>query len=295
MKFFCRIAINMLNKFILYLKLMRFDKPIGIYLVLWPTLTVLWIASVGQVRLNLLVIFLLGSVVMRAAGCIINDFADRNIDGLVSRTKNRPLATAQISTTSALILFFILLLLALFLVLLLNRLVLMIAIIAAVVTVIYPFLKRYTHLPQIGLGIAFSSATLMVYAAVQHQLPLAAWYLFILFLLWPIMYDSLYAMVDSADDVKIGVKSIAIFFAEKDKLSIFLMQLLIILMLMIFGLWQHFNLIYYLAVVVVFGLFIYQQVLIKDRLPANCFRAFLNNHYALLVVFLGVVLQYRGT
>lgn len=282
----------MSEKFKAYLKLMRLDKPIGFYLLLWPTLWALWLASDGKPAFYFVLIFIAGVFVMRSAGCIINDMADRNIDGFVERTAKRPLATKKVSLKEAFIILFILLSMALGLVLLLNRLTLELALIGLFITFIYPFLKRITHLPQVGLGVAFSWGIPCSFAAITGELSFKAWVLFFPALLWPIIYDTLYAMADKKDDLKIGVKSTAILFAEKDKRILVGLQLLFIGLLINVGFYFQLNHWFYLSLLIGAMLFIYQQILIKDRIPAACFKAFLNNQWVGLSIFIGILLNY---
>ncbi len=272
--------------------LMRLDKPIGIYLVLWPTLWALWLASAGKPNWTIVCIFIVGSVVMRSAGCVINDIVDHRFDGFVERTRYRPLVAGSISKKIAWSLFVGLLACAFLLVLCLNRFTVLLAWIGLVLAVGYPFLKRVTHLPQLGLGIAFSWGVPMAFAALTGRVSSAGWFVFFGAFVWPCMYDTLYAMVDRSDDVKIGVKSTAILFGKADKTLVGLMQILFLLLLCIVGFIFRLTLPYYLALVVAAGLFVYQQWLIKDRVPANCFKAFLNNHWVGCVIFIGIVLSY---
>lgn len=275
-----------------YALLMRLDKPIGIFLVLWPTLWALWLASAGKPNVVVVLIFILGSILMRSAGCVINDIADRRFDGFVTRTRDRPLVAAKISVRAAFVLFFSLMLCAFLLVLLLNQLTILLALMGAVLAVGYPFLKRVTHCPQVGLGVAFSWGVPMAFATLTGTIPIQGWLLFFTAFLWPIMYDTLYAMVDRPDDLRISIKSTAILFGKADKWIIGLLQSFFLLLLYLVGYFFQLNLFYYLSLVGAAFLFIYQQVLIKDRLPANCFKAFLNNHWVGCVIFVGIVLSY---
>jgi 4-hydroxybenzoate polyprenyltransferase len=275
-----------------YLLLMRFDKPIGILLLLWPTLWALWLASAGHPDPLILAIFITGVVVMRAAGCIVNDMADRNIDGLVTRTAERPLASKKITIKSALVLFLILILLAFCLVCLCNWLTIQLAFIGAALAVIYPFLKRVTHLPQFVLGAAFTWGVPMAFAAETNSVGFAGWFLFMTCMLWPVIYDTMYAMVDRDDDIKIGVKSTAILFGSWDKAIIASLQFIFLLLLMLVGKIFQLEIIYYISLIFVAGLFLYQQWLIRDRERSACFRAFLNNNWVGLLLFLGILLSY---
>lgn len=275
-----------------YVLLMRLDKPIGIFLVLWPTLWALWLAGSGKPPVAIVLIFILGCIVMRSAGCVINDIADRQFDKFVARTRHRPLAASKISVCSASYLFLSLMLCGFVLVLFLNKLTIELAFIGAVLAIIYPFLKRITHLPQIGLGLAFAWGVPMAFAAVTGEVTSEAWLLFSAAVVWPVMYDTLYAMVDRIDDVKIGVKSTAILFGKADRLMVGMLQILCLILLCKIGKDFRLNGFYYFGLFDAAILFIYQQILIKDRLPKNCFAAFLNNNWVGCVIFLGIVLHY---
>jgi len=270
---------------------MRLNKPIGILLLLWPTLWALWLASDGEPNREILVIFTLGVILMRSAGCILNDVADRHVDGHVQRTCNRPLATRAISVTSALVLAAILAFIAFLLVCQCNMLTVLLAFIGAGLTVVYPLMKRVTHLPQIGLGLAFSWGIPMAFAAETGAVPLHAWFLFAVALLWPVMYDTLYAMVDRDDDIKIGVKSTAILLGQQDKIGIALLQIIFLIGLLLVGVLFQLYFYYYLCLMFVSGLFLYQQWLIRHRDRQGCFKAFLNNHWVGFMIFLGILLQ----
>ena len=280
------------TRFYQYFLLMRLHRPIGIYLLLHPTLWALWLASKGQPSLDLIIVFVLGVILMRSAGCVINDFADRKVDPHVRRTKDRPIASGLVSSKEALYLFISLILLAFLLVLQLNFFTILLSIPAVCLAIIYPFMKRYTHFPQIILGAAFSWAIPMVFSAYLNEVPLLAWWLFVTALLWTVAYDTQYAMTDREDDLKIGVKSTAIFFGKFDKLIIGILQILVLISLSLIGFDQKLSLLYQMGVLGMAGFFIYQQYLIKDRNPTRCFEAFLNNHWAGLVVFIGLALSY---
>jgi len=276
-----------------YLQLIRFDRPIGTYLILWPTLWALWLASNGMPDLKLLIIFSLGAFTMRSAGCAINDFADRKVDGKVERTKNRPLATGAISPKEALMVFAVLSLLAFILVLQLNLATILLSTVALLLAATYPFMKRYHSLPQVHLGAAFAWSVPMAFTAVTGEMPpLIAWLLFAVTMLWTTTYDTMYGMVDREDDLKIGVKSTAILFADKDKLIIGILQALTIVLLLIIGVLASRGWIYFAGVAVATGLFVYQQRLIKERKPKQCFTAFLNNNWLGMAVFTGLALDY---
>lgn len=274
----------------LYAELMRLHKPIGIYLLLWPTLWSLWLATESNIPDSKnLVIFILGVVLMRSAGCVINDFADRKIDSHVKRTEDRPLASGKVSTKEALILFSILIAVAFSLVLLTNPLTIQLSVGGLLLAATYPFMKRYTYLPQVVLGAAFAWSIPMAFAAESNTIKPEAWLIYLAVVLWTVVYDTFYAMVDRDDDKKIGVKSTAILFGEQDKVITGFLQILTIYCLVLIG--QRFELStpYYISLAVASGLFIYQQWLIRFRDPTACFKAFLNNHWVGLVVFLGIL------
>ncbi|ARN73916.1 4-hydroxybenzoate octaprenyltransferase [Oceanicoccus sagamiensis] len=275
-----------------YLALIRFDRPIGTYLLLWPTLWALWIAAEGLPDLKLLVIFILGTFLMRSAGCAINDFADRKIDAHVKRTANRPLATGKISSKEALIFTAVLCLLAFVLVLFTNPKTIALSFAAVALAACYPFMKRYTQLPQVVLGAAFSWGIPMAFAAQQNALPKELWLLYFAVVIWTVAYDTFYAMVDRDDDIQIGVKSTAILFGQYDRLITGLLQVIVLVLLVevgrAFGLGQW----YFLSLIVTALLFVYQQYLIRHRDRDNCFKAFLNNHWAGAIIFGGIALSY---
>lgn len=293
LKIKCYPVINLRHQAPYYLRLMRFDKPIGIFLLLWPTLWALWLAAGGLPSLKTLTIFILGVVVMRAAGCIMNDFADRNIDKYVQRTQLRPLVTEVVGTVEAIVLFGILCLFALGFVALLNRFVLELAMVGIILIVIYPFLKRVTHFPQFWLGLTFSWSIPMAFAAERGEsMSVIAWILFVTAVCWAISYDTQYAMVDREDDLKIGVKSTAILFGRYDRLMIALLQGGMLVLFCILGGRLKLNYWFYLGLLAAFVLMIYQQMLIRYRKPENCFAAFRNNNLVGLVIFLGIFLSY---
>lgn len=269
-----------------YLQLMRLDKPIGTLLLLWPTLWAIWLT--GHPSLFIILVFVAGVLVMRSAGCVINDYADRHFDGYVERTKNRPLARGALTAKNALWTLFVLLLIALLLLLTLNKLSWFIAGLALLTTLIYPFMKRYTHLPQITLGVAFSWGIPMVYAATIEQFPLTCWLLCFANICWTVAYDTQYAMVDRNDDLKIGVKSTAILFGRFDKLMIGLLQILTFTILLIIGVLNHLSLIFYVTLLLVIILFLYQQWLINSREQKQCFKAFMNNNLVGCLIFVGI-------
>jgi 4-hydroxybenzoate polyprenyltransferase len=271
---------------------MRLDKPIGILLLLWPTLWALWLAGKGQPDPVVLAIFVTGVVLMRSAGCVLNDFADRHFDPHVKRTRKRPLASGRVSVNEALMLAALLCLCAFLLVLFCNWLTIFLSFIGAGLAVAYPFMKRITHFPQLGLGVAFTWGVPMAFAAETGSIDTAAWFLFLTGIIWPIVYDTMYAMIDRDDDVKIGVKSTAVLFDAMDKLIIGLLQILFMVMLVIVGLMFHLRSVFYISIAVVGLLFAYQQWLIRNRDAQSCFRAFLNNNWVGLVIFAGIVLSY---
>lgn len=278
-----------------FAQLARLDRPIGIYLLLWPTLSALVLAAQGWPSAKNLVIFTLGVVVMRSAGCVINDYADRHIDGAVERTRGRPLVTGRVSEREALAFFALLILLALLLVLATNLLTLSMAVIGAMLAIIYPFTKRFTQLPQLVLGAAFSWGIPMAYAAERNQLDDTALLLFLANWLWTVAYDTEYAMVDRDDDLTIGVKSTAILFGRADRLIIGLLQVATVGTLALIGIQaQELPWPYFVGLTAAAGLFVYQQWLIRKRDRDACFKAFKNNHYVGAAVFLGVAAALLG-
>jgi 4-hydroxybenzoate polyprenyltransferase len=275
-----------------FLVLARLDKPIGIYLLLWPTLWGLWFAAEGKPGWHLFLVFTLGTIITRSAGCIINDIADVDFDREVKRTVNRPLAQNKLSLKEAYTFLGILLVCALLLVLTTNLLTLMLAVIACFIAGIYPLMKRYTYLPQVVLGIAFSFGIPMAFAATNNEVPNLAWLLFTANVVWTVSYDTAYAMVDRDDDIKLGLKSTAILFAELDTMMIATLQIMFLgFMAMAYHLtdlgWP-----YFLGLGTAAALFVYQQYLLKDRIREKCFEVFLNNHWVGLVIFLGVIVQF---
>jgi 4-hydroxybenzoate polyprenyltransferase len=281
-----------------YALLMRLHRPIGIYLLLWPTLWALWLASQGRPDPLVLLVFVAGVVLMRSAGCVINDYADRHIDPHVRRTRDRPLAAGQVGEKEALWLFVGLCLSAFALVLSMNRLTILLSLPALALAVFYPFSKRYTYLPQAVLGAAFSWAIPMVFAAQTGSVPDLAWWVFLTALLWTIAYDTLYAMVDREDDLLIGVKSSAILFGRADRLVVGLLQLAVLGLLGLIGILAGLGWVYYLGLAVAAGLAAYQQYLIRGREARRCFQAFLDNHWFGATVFCGIagdfLLSIRG-
>ena len=270
-----------------YGRLMRLNRPIGSFLLLWPTLWALWIATAGRPTPKLFTVF-----VMRAAGCIINDYADRRYDPHVGRTRERPLATGEVSVTEAAILFLVLGLIALALVLTLNTLCLELAVVGMALAMSYPFMKRYTYLPQPYLGLAFGWGIPMAFAAAQDTVPDVAWLIFIANILWATVYDTLYAMVDRADDLKIGVKSTAILFGSMDRKIIGVLQILLLCNLVMVGTRLELGAAYYVGLGFAACFALWQQRLIRKREPAKCFEAFLNNNWFGAAVFAGILLQF---
>ncbi len=275
-----------------YGKLMRVDKPIGIWLLLWPTLWALWLAGDGHPDQGLFVIFVLGVTVMRSAGCVLNDYVDRNIDPYVERTRTRPIASGAVAPMEALILFTALSLIAIGLATLLNRPAQMLAIVAAVLTIAYPFVKRFVSIPQFILGAAFGWAVPMAFAAQTGETPELAWLVFGTAMIWAVIYDTFYAMVDREDDIRVGVKSTAILFGDVDLFVIAGLQLLMLIALLLIGHRAELGVWYYMSVAVAGLMMAYHLWLARDRQPAGCFAAFLHNHYIGLIVFVGIVLHY---
>lgn len=273
-----------------YLQLMRLDKPIGILLLLWPTLWGLWLAAQGMPDLKILLIFVIGVVLMRSAGCVINDFADRNFDGHVQRTQQRPLVTGAVTARQALLLFAGLVGISFALVLLLNPFTIALSVGAAALATLYPFMKRYTYLPQFVLGAAFAWAIPMAYSAQLNALPWIVWLIYLANLLWTVAYDTAYAMVDREDDLQVGIKSTAILFGRYDRGMIALCQGLALLCLCGVGFYYHLALIYYASLVVAALIALYQQWLLKQGSRQRYFQAFLNNNWFGAVIFVGMVL-----
>jgi 4-hydroxybenzoate polyprenyltransferase len=276
-----------------FIQLMRLDKPIGIYLLLWPTLWALWVASKGVPDLKWLLIFVLGTLFMRAAGCVINDYADRHFDGHVARTKARPLADGRVSPREALVLFAVLVALSFVLVLFTNLTTILLSFGGLALAACYPFMKRYTYYPQVVLGAAFSWGMPMAFSAVTGQLPPPeAWLLYIANLLWTVAYDTYYAMTDREDDLKIGVKSTAILFGEADRLIILALQGLALLCLAMAGVRFSLGIWFLLGLLGAAACFAWEFWSTRGREPQACFAAFLHNHWAGLAILLGIVLDY---
>ncbi len=275
-----------------YALLMRLHRPIGIFLLLWPTLWALWVAGEGRPDPLVLAVFVAGVVLMRSAGCVINDIADRHIDRHVSRTHDRPITAGRVSVREALVLFVLLCLIAFALVLLLNRLTVYLSFAAVALAAVYPFMKRITHLPQVVLGAAFAMAVPMAFAAQTDSVPPVAWLLYATTVVWTVAYDTMYAMADREEDLRIGVKSTAILFGEADRIIIAILQVLFLMGLYLFGRQAELGWVFNLGVIVAAVYSAYQQYLIRERDPARCFEAFLNNNWLGAAVFAALVLDY---
>lgn len=281
-----------LSRLSLYLQLMRFDRPIGTLLLLWPTLWALWIAAEGFPDPLLLVIFSLGVFLMRSAGCVINDYADRHIDLHVERTSERPLTSGKVSEKEALGLFLVLVATAFILVLFLNRFTILLSVVGVFLAASYPYMKRFTHLPQAYLGMAFGWAIPMAFAAQTGELDPRLWWIFIATVLWAVSYDTMYAMVDREDDLKIGVKSTAILFGRHDRLIIGIIQIAMLAALLQVGIQFELGALYFAGIVIAAGFSLYHQYLIRERDRGQCFKAFLNNNWLGASVFAGIVADY---
>ena len=275
-----------------YWLLARFDKPIGILILLWPALWALWLASSGSPDLLVLTVICCGVVLMRAAGCVINDYADRNLDPHVERTKLRPMAAGKVQPKEALIVFTVLSLTAFAMVLLLNTYTILLSFGGVFLAASYPFMKRYTQLPQAYLGIAFGWAVPMSFAAQSNEIPLVAWLMYLATALWALVYDTMYAMVDKEDDLKIGIKSTAILFGDKDREIMAVLQVIIMLLMIQIGRLQDLSWIYYVTLACASLFFVYQQKLIFYRDKKDCFKAFLNSNWFGLTIFVGLVLEF---
>ena len=284
---------RILDRFTQYARLARMHRPIGTLLLLWPMLWALWIAGSGSPSLRIFLIFVAGTFVMRSAGCVLNDYADRNFDGQVERTRDRPLATGEVTTTEALVLFAVLLLTAGLLVLATNRLTIGLAVGGAMLAVTYPFSKRYTYLPQLHLGAAFGWAVPMAFAAETGTLPPMAWLIFCAAVLWAMIYDTEYAMVDRDDDIRLGIKSTAILFDDSDRLIIGILQSMMVVNLFLIGQQTNLRWPFYLCLLIGAGLFVRQQFLIYDRSSEGCFAAFMNNNWVGGTVFAGIVVSFQ--
>lgn len=277
----------------LYADLIRLGRPVGWLLLLWPTLWALWIANEGLPSLRLLAVFIAGAFLTRSAGVVVNDLADRDFDPFVARTRTRPLALGQVSVSEAGWVIFVLTLSAFLLVLTTNRLTVLLSLFAVFITALYPFMKRHTHLPQLFLGVAFSWGVPMAFAASINSVPVTAWLILATNMLWVLVYDTLYAMVDREDDIKAGVKSTAILFGKQDRLIIGVIQVLFIAALWGLGRRLDFGVAYQASLFVAAGLMARQQVLIRERAPARCFRAFNNNNWVGVAILVGIALSLR--
>ena len=276
-------------KLVLYAQLIRLDKPIGWLLLLWPTLWALWLANNGKPTLHLLVVFVAGVFITRSAGVVVNDLVDKDFDHLVKRTKDRPIATGRVPVTEALMVITVLALCAFLLVLTTNRLTVLLSIFAVCITLLYPFMKRYIYLPQVFLGFAFSWGIPMAYTASTNAVPAIAWLLFTTNMLWVLIYDTIYAMVDREDDLRLGLKSTAILLDDADRLIIGIIQVMFVAALFSIGHQTGLGTTYYVALMLAAGFLAYQQYLIYDRTPEKCFKAFLNNNWVGLIIFSGIV------
>jgi len=274
-----------------YIRLMRLNKPIGIYLLLWPTYWALFLSAKGWPDIDLLIIFTLGVLVMRSAGCVINDYADRNIDQNIARTKDRPLITGEVSPKAALRLFVFLLIIAFGLVLLTNALTIQLSLIALALATLYPFTKRWTHLPQVVLGLAFGMSVPMAFSAQTGSIPVSAGWIFLATIVWTLIYDTFYAMADRDEDIKIGLKSTAILFAKYDQIFIAFLQILLIIVFVVIGNLFDLGSIYYFSLVIILIFMIYHQFLMKKRQKELFFKAFLNNNFIGMTAFIGIFLS----
>jgi 4-hydroxybenzoate polyprenyltransferase len=284
-----------LSKLSAYFRLMRFHKPVGILLFVWPPLWALWIAAQGKPHLKNVLIFVLGTIIMRAAGCVINDIADREKDKFVKRTAMRPLTSGEVTLKEALMLFLILLIIAALLAFQLNLFSIKLALITLILSCIYPFTKRKISCPQLFLGLAVATSVPMAFAAELDHLTLLCGLVYLIALVWPVMYDTQYAMVDREDDLRIHIKSTAILFGKYDVVMISLLQGILILLLIFLGIMLKTGLFYYIFIIFTAILFIYQFYLISKRKPENCFKAFLNNQWVGSMIFLGIYLNYWHT
>ena len=288
----CHTIPPMQVKWNAFWRLMRFDRPIGILLLLWPTLWALWVAGEGSPSVKNILIFCTGVVLMRAAGCIMNDVADRHFDPHVERTRLRPLASGELTVRQALIAFFMLMLLAFGLVLMTNATTVKLAFAGAVLASTYPFFKRWTHFPQVVLGVAFGWGIPMAFAAETGQVASVAWLILLINVTWSVIYDTLYAMVDRDDDISIGLKSTAIFFGRSDLLILRILKLLMIALLIQLGLSLQFSWPWFAGVLVAAGLFIWQQYQVRNRDRDACFKAFLNNNWVGVAIWVGLMASY---
>ena len=287
-----RVATGVIKQFQNYVELMRLDKPIGIWLLLWPTLWALWLAGEGNPDPGIFAVFMFGVVIMRSAGCVLNDLADRNIDPYVERTRMRPIASGAVAPLEALTLFVALALIAVGLAAMLNRPAQVLAVIGAGLTIVYPFIKRIISIPQFVLGAAFGWAVPMAFAAQTGETAQLAWLVFGTALIWAVIYDTFYAMVDRDDDLKVGTKSTAILFGDADLFVIGGLQLLMLVALVFIGDMAELGFWYYGSIALAAMLMAWHQWLARDRQAAGCFRAFLHNQYIGMIIFIGIVLHY---
>jgi 4-hydroxybenzoate polyprenyltransferase len=271
---------------------MRLDRPIGILLLMWPTLSALWIAAEGLPDTTVLFVFVFGVILMRSAGCAINDYADRDIDGQVWRTRGRPLATGELKARDALLVFAGIAVIAFYLVSLLNTLTIWMSVVGVALAASYPFMKRYTYLPQLYLGVAFGWAIPMAFAAQTGAVPIVAWLLFLANIIWTTVYDTFYAMADREDDLVAGVKSTAVLFGDDDLKILAILQLAFLLVMVMIGKQLALSSLFYLGLLVMLGLFVYQQFISRKREPQACLQAFLNNNWVGLTLFVSLVLHY---
>ncbi|MAK71443.1 MAG: 4-hydroxybenzoate octaprenyltransferase [Idiomarinaceae bacterium] len=281
-----------MSKLNAYWRLMRADRPIGTYLLAWPTIWALLIGGNGEPSLKLFVLFMLGTFLMRSAGCVINDFADRNLDGHVSRTHQRPMPAGEVTASEAVLVFGLLLFAAFIVVLQFNTQTVMLSFAAAGVAALYPFCKRWTHLPQVVLGVAFSFGILMAFSAQNSTQWFIAGVLFVTNVIWTVMYDTEYAMADREDDLQVGIRSTAILFGRHDRLIVGLLQLITVALLTYVAYWFDWSWPLLLALAAIMGLFVYQQLLIREREPSQCFKAFLHNHYVGMTFATGLAWHY---
>jgi len=286
------MMLNIINKAVQFCLLLRLDKPIGILLLLWPVLWSLWLASNGRPDLDVLFVFVSGVICMRSAGCIINDYADRDFDGQVTRTKHRPLATGSVTKKQALWCFAMLIIVAFILVLQTNTLTILLSLPALLLAIIYPWMKRYTFWPQVVLGMAFGFGPLMAWSAQNNQLSSVSFLIFVTNIIWTLCYDTQYAIVDRDDDLKAGIKSTAILFGSYDLIIISSLQCLVIVGLLSIGYIMVLHWYYYFSVLLASMLFVYQYYCCKTRISKQCFNAFLNNNWVGACIFAGVFLDY---
>ena len=275
-----------------YALLIRLNRPIGVFLLLWPTLWGLWIAAEGFPNINVFIVFVLGVFIMRSAGCALNDIADKRFDTFVIRTRTRPLAAGKITSIEALIVAISLIFIALLLVLTMNELTIQLSLFAVILAGVYPFMKRYTYLPQFFLGLTFGWSIPMAFAAQTNAVPQIAWLLLVANILWSVVYDTMYAMVDREDDLKVGVKSTAILFDDADRVIIAIIQALVLITLIAIGRQLQLGIYYFICLGITTGFFLYQLRLIWDREPEQCMRAFLNNNWVGFTIFVGIFLDY---